>query len=515
MAKLSREQFNFSEDYQDLVLACVLRHSEFSKYSSILDPKMFSSVISTLIARKVFDYHKKFFIFPSREILHQLACDEAKKSGESEAAMTGYVERLFTIRIGGWKHVHERVIAFCRERAVVTALFRCKEFIQNGETPEGGFRKLFQDAVDTGSQFERPAIPLLEIAEAEIDPKETLLGDRWLCRGGSALEVGPSGVGKSSANIQMAVKWSVGRTAFGIKPAGPLKILIIQAENDDGDLKEMAAGVIGSSTKTMSKEEKELLPKNCLIFAEQATTGQEFIDQVLCPKLRKYRPDLVVIDPLLAFLGADPTNTEATAKFLRAGINPLLREYNCGLILTHHTPKASNRDTSKWKPSDWGYAGAGGADITNWARAILVIDATHDPRTFRFIAAKRGSRIGWVDRDTGEREIVRHYSHSAQDGVIAWMKSTPEDLVRVEQAKPDGVRRKPATEEEFLDLVPETGSIPKNDLIARASKARIGLNKARALLEELITEGKLFEHLEKRVGTNPKKLISRDEQAPE
>jgi hypothetical protein len=64
------------------------------------------------------------------------------------------------------------------------------------------------------------------------------------------------------------------------------------------------------------------------------------------------------------------------------------------------------------------YAGAGSADITNWGRAILVCDPTDTPRTFRWMAAKRGSRIGWAD-EKGDPCTERHFKHSAT-GNIHW-----------------------------------------------------------------------------------------------
>ena len=82
---------------------------------------------------------------------------------------------------------------------------------------------------------------------------------------------------------------------------------------------------------------------------------------------------------------------------------PLLAQFQCAGIIVHHTPKVTFRDTKEWKASDWMYAGAGAADITNWSRAALVIDPTTNPRVFRFVAAKRQSRIGWADEVTGER----------------------------------------------------------------------------------------------------------------
>ena len=57
------------------------------------------------------------------------------------------------------------------------------------------------------------------------------------------LFVGPSGIGKTSASIQQDLLWSTGQPAFGIAPSGPLRILAIQAEDDDGDLSEIVSGV--------------------------------------------------------------------------------------------------------------------------------------------------------------------------------------------------------------------------------------------------------------------------------
>ena len=62
---------------------------------------------------------------------------------------------------------------------------------------------------------------LLAFSKRSIPADKTLLGDRWLCVGGGAIIVGPSGIGKSTMSAQASVLWSCGRSAFGIKPAGP------------------------------------------------------------------------------------------------------------------------------------------------------------------------------------------------------------------------------------------------------------------------------------------------------
>src|SRR5215831_9109869 len=74
------------------------------------------------------------------------------------------------------------------------------------------------------------------------DPDE-LIKHRFLCKGGGLLLVGPTGHGKSSLSMQLMIKWALGQSVFGLEPARPLKSLLIQAENDDGDLGEMREGV--------------------------------------------------------------------------------------------------------------------------------------------------------------------------------------------------------------------------------------------------------------------------------
>src|SRR6266480_4372972 len=87
------------------------------------------------------------------------------------------------------------------------------------------------------------AVSLMSLADAKPDMAKTLLGNRFLCIGGALLFVGPSGIGKSSASVQQDILWALGREAFGIRPARPLRLLTVQAENDGGDLGEMARGV--------------------------------------------------------------------------------------------------------------------------------------------------------------------------------------------------------------------------------------------------------------------------------
>lgn len=334
-------------------------------------------------------------------------------------------------------------------------------------------------------------ISISEITVCPPNPEDTLLGDRWLCRGGAALIIGPSGIGKSSASMQQDLCWAAGREAFGIKPASPLRIVTIQAENDRGDLYEMATGVLRGVNFT--EAERERIETNFHIFFEQSRIGCAFINDVLAPILEKYRPDIVRIDPLSAYAGADMTQADKSAGFLREQINPLLTEYNCGLVLVHHTPKTTGRDTSTWRHSDWSYAGAGSADIANWSRTMLVIDPGHEMGAYRFIAAKRGGRIGW--RDTNDEKIYEKWFRHSTGSYFCWEETEPPLVI--------GKPPKHTVDSVWPLVPPAPDKILKSTLLSELAKAGIGQNAAAKYVKQLIEEGDLVVTKENRSGTNP------------
>ena len=89
-----------------------------------------------------------------------------------------------------------------------------------------------------------------------------MIRHRFLYRKGICLLLGPTGVGKSSFLMQWAIYLGAGRTLFGLEPGqryrDGMKILLIQAENDEGDLAEMRDGVLAGSTE-LSEVELSLL----------------------------------------------------------------------------------------------------------------------------------------------------------------------------------------------------------------------------------------------------------------
>jgi RecA-family ATPase len=259
---------------------------------------------------------------------------------------------------------------------------------------------------------------LLEFKPAE-DPNN-LFGQRWLCRGGSALLVGPSGVGKSSLVLQLAVGWAVGLPVFGIEPVRPLRTLLMQAEDDEGDLAEMFQGI--TTGLALTAEQLDQMKDRLVIIRDAVHTGQQFAAaiQVL---IERHRPDLVVFNPLLSFIGEDVTRQEVCSQFLRSWLGPIAEATGVAWLAVHHTGKPpANQKTSKSWSSDWGYTGLGSSELTNWARAIMVLRHV-DPGSFHLMLAKRGKRAKATHPDGTPTNVI-------------WLQHAP-DRIFWRQVQPD------------------------------------------------------------------------------
>jgi hypothetical protein len=266
------------------------------------------------------------------------------------------------------------------------------------------------------SIFEGPSIA--QMAGRTINHENTLLGNRFLCRGCGMFFIAPSGQGKSSLTIQMAILWSACLAAFGIKPRKALRILIIQAEDDEGDQIEMTQMM---KSLQLTDEEKELVKKNTRICEVKGLIGRSFIEK-LERTLKAEKWDLIIINPFTSYLGGDPKDTELTTTFLQVLLDPILTKYGVAAIIIHHTPKTNFQNTDNYTVTDWLYWGAGNAGISNWARAYMVAKPIEsDPGLYRFICAKRWQRIQMNGSEQYGWEGFDHYfCHATEPGVIRW-----------------------------------------------------------------------------------------------
>ncbi len=276
--------------------------------------------------------------------------------------------------------------------------------------------------------------------DTDNDPT-TVLGNRWLCRGGSLSIIGQSGIGKSSFLMQMAIMLAIGRDFFGIHVVRPYKCVVMQAENDTGDLAEAFKGVV--SSMSLTDEEKDRLRGNIKFYRETVKVGEAFVKQAR--KLIVHnKADFFFADPLLSFAGGSLSEQAYASQFLRNWIQPVLMETGCVWVWLHHTGKPKDKESSSGATvSDIAYSGLGSSELTNWSREVAVLRRTDKVRPFfELILTKRGKRAGILDKD-GKTTHTLNLRHA--EGRILWEVNDENvmtnfglrDLKKMEQMPPN------------------------------------------------------------------------------
>ena len=265
------------------------------------------------------------------------------------------------------------------------------------------------------------------------DP-ECLVGQRWLCRKKSLLIVGQSGVGKSSLMLQMAICWAAGKAFFGMHSQSPRRVLIIQGENDMGDIAEAFQDVCAGFENWTDRDQSNL-NSNLKILQACGKSGPQFANS-LREETNTHKADFVFVDPLLSFASGNVSSTEDMTRFLREQIDPVLSETGAVLVAMHHTGKPGNPEEKHGRTvTDHSYDGIGSSEITNFFRSIIILSRAHSQEPlFRVRVTKRQGRSGMSDRD-GNHVDELYIRHSSDPGKVRWEYASEEHVKGLQTKK--------------------------------------------------------------------------------
>jgi hypothetical protein len=322
-------------------------------------------------------------------------------------------------------------------------------------TPETVARNGEHDADAPEVRPPPEARPWLDIALPPEDDSILIGPGRWLTRGSGCFITAPTGVGKSTLSATLAFNFALGLDALGLVPTRPLKSLVIQAEDDDGDLVAMRRGIVSALNISPQSEEADILRQHVVIATERARTSDAFLEQVVKPLLAAHRPDLVWLNPVSAFFGDDLNDQRAVAKFFRNGLNPLLAEFGCAAFPIHHTAKPT-KERAGWTDGAAAYLSAGHSDLANWSRETITLREIV-PGLFEMACSKRWRHLGWTDPE-GRPTRARPIAHG-RDGLQYWRDATPDIL--------NDMGAKPYSDAALVAMIP-AGGMDKAELVRLA-----------------------------------------------
>ncbi len=274
---------------------------------------------------------------------------------------------------------------------------------------------------------------------------DVLIYGPWLERGGSAFWVSTSGTGKSTSCMQFVHCASAGIPFCGLKPRGKLSFWVFQSEDSPRRVAQDREDVRAELAEQYPEVDWAAVGHGVKFVDVPGMNGTPFLDKLDTllgtAATKGEKPDVVVLNPLLAFIGGPITDGKYVTPFLRGGeinghktigLQAILGIHKVGVLVYHHTPKPpTEKELDAWMASPFPeYQGAGSSDLTNWGRSfVTMMRVKGHPGIVCVTAGKNGGELGWEKIDGAFR---RYMAFSDKTGVSgkgrhAWRDLTPEE----------------------------------------------------------------------------------------
>ena len=274
--------------------------------------------------------------------------------------------------------------------------------------------------------------------DPDNDP-DALFKNRWLSKGGSLMLASGAGVGKSTLLTQLVIGWANPHRRdihLGMEPLKPLKSAVLQVENDLGDVNESFKGAVEGFK--LNGAERDAVRENVSFHRIVAVTSTEFLNELESfVALRK--PDLVVMDPLSAFIDGDIMDASAVKDYLYLRLASIQARTGVLMVLIHHTgkPPKAQETAVEVSPTDLMYNALGSSLIQNYCRDVLmarrIVREENEAAVFALSACKRRRKAGFMTYTEDNlmepaQPTDTLYMKHAEDGHARWIQcAKPEE----------------------------------------------------------------------------------------
>jgi Bifunctional DNA primase/polymerase, N-terminal/AAA domain/Primase C terminal 2 (PriCT-2) len=200
-----------------------------------------------------------------------------------------------------------------------------------------------------------PTELIISLSASDIPHRRWVYGT-YLMRGEITLVVAPGGVGKTALITGMATEIAAGTELLDEKIWGSsLKVLFINGEDGTAEIKRRMWAFRRAHADRISEQTLDRLyvvgaddPRvQRLSFLRTTEKNASLLDHngfaVLESALDALRPDVLMLDPLVAFCGGGNMNDNAVMAQVMRELKRLAAKFGCAILIVHHTKKGGER----------------------------------------------------------------------------------------------------------------------------------------------------------------------------
>lgn len=197
-----------------------------------------------------------------------------------------------------------------------------------------------------------PSFSFGDLLDDESPMPADIIAPRLLTPGGLLVFGGAPKVGKSDFLMTMLAHMAAGKPFLGLTPPKPLRVFYLQAEVQYDYLRERVRGLgLPDDALALLRENFFITPQIRLVLNED---GVRRVAEAIRQRFPGQAPDIIAIDPIRNVFdggpdGAGENDNNAMMFFLQERVEALRQMVNpaAGIILTHHTRKASKRQVDE------------------------------------------------------------------------------------------------------------------------------------------------------------------------
>lgn len=155
-------QYNFTPDYQEDLLACVVRYPEkFFGVGQLIKPSFFTGPLAIEVVQRLIEYNKHYGVYPSFTVLGNYAKAKASSAGEEHGKnIVLYVAKVAARDVTHWEGIRDLAVDFARERAVMEACRIIGLHQTKGTIHKINPVKLVEEALNTGKLMDDLGVAL-------------------------------------------------------------------------------------------------------------------------------------------------------------------------------------------------------------------------------------------------------------------------------------------------------------------------------------------------------------------